>query len=168
MASNSVQVTYQTRRQILTNLALKQDLEPPKSQQVVRFADQTRPLTTKQFENVKLSVNELPTLNTHFTLPESSAHTLGSRASNRSSNHLFIKKTSSKISSSRSQMRSIPIKTTTTMSPLIPLLGTVLLILILATSTIFLPPYLLSLRTNRSNFDNKVLSNSIPHRFRFD
>lgn len=64
--------------------------------------------------------------------------------------NLFFRKKKSAVVSPGSAASTIPAKAPTQISPLIPLLGSVLLLLVLATCGIVLPPYLLSLRTYRS------------------
>ena len=54
-----------------------------------------------------------------------------------------------------------PVKAATKMSPLIPLLGVVFLLLVLGTAVIFLPPYLLAMRTSRSKTKTKKDSKRI-------
>ena len=64
-----------------------------------------------------------------------------------------------------------PAKAATKMSPLIPLVGVVLLLLVLGTAVIFLPPYLLAIRTSRSKTEWQgeisswsILSPFVSHR----
>jgi len=151
MSSNSGSAAvHTTRQQALMNLALKRDPITIRQKPNVAFADES-PMPPR-----KDIVDELPTLNaeihiissariTTAELPPASPIIRPTSARSLSTISPGLKRRTATVSPTTI----VPLEAPKPISPLVPLLVSAILLLVLGTAGVFLPPYLLSLRTHQ-------------------
>ncbi|CAF4101595.1 unnamed protein product, partial [Rotaria sp. Silwood2] len=158
MTSNLTHSAFQARQQKLIKIALSSDPVQPYPKPVVTFVENVSSTNVNvgELHVTDITVNELSPVNSHISVisqPQMIVDELPSATPTIKLTSDRSISTPSSILKNRSENVSsklaAPLKSTGDISPLVPLVGTAILLVIIGASAVFLPPFLLALQTHR-------------------